>query len=129
MDNRQRGILVSEDEVDINNLLSLILQAEDFTVYQAFDGQAALDLFTKHQGEIDLIVTDLGLPKLGGVELIAKAREMKPSIKIIGASGFGRNNVREEVKRAGADEFLAKPYVTSDLVAMVRRLLGISQSV
>ncbi len=125
MDNRQRGILVSEDEVDINNLLSLILQTENFAVYQAFDGQAALDLFTEHQGEIDLIVTDLGLPKLGGVELIAKAREMKPSIKIIGASGFGRNNVREEVMRAGADEFLAKPYVTSDLVAMVRRLLGV----
>ena len=70
MTNKQGSILISEDEVDINNLLSLILQTEDFTVFQAFDGQAALDLFTAHQDEIELIVTDLGLPKLGGVELI-----------------------------------------------------------
>ncbi|MBI5472114.1 MAG: response regulator [Ignavibacteriae bacterium] len=126
MATRQLGVLISEDEVDINNLLTLILQSEDFLVFQAFDGQTALDLFSVHQDEVDLVVTDLGLPRLGGVDLIAKIREMKPSIRIIGASGFGRNNVREEVKRAGADEFLAKPYVTSDLVASVKRLLGIS---
>jgi DNA-binding response OmpR family regulator len=78
-------ILISEDEADINNLLTLILESENFHVYQAFDGQAALDMFSAHQDEIDLLVTDLGLPKMGGVELIAAVRKMKPSLKIIGA--------------------------------------------
>lgn len=119
-----KTILISEDEADINNLLTLILQMEGFTVLQAFDGQSALETFTSHVNEVDLLVTDLGLPKMGGVELIEKARQMKPSLKIIGASGFGRNNVREEVMRAGADEFMPKPYVTADLVAAVQRLLA-----
>lgn len=121
--NRQPVVLISEDEVDINNLLSVILQAENFSVLQAFDGQSALETFAAHSDEIDLLVTDLGLPKMGGVELIERVRKMKPSVKIIGASGFGRNNVREEVMRAGADEFLPKPYVTAELVATARRLL------
>jgi two-component system cell cycle sensor histidine kinase/response regulator CckA len=124
MGKKQPVVLISEDEIDINNLLTVILQAENFTVLQAFDGQAALDTFTTHADEIDLLVTDLGLPKMGGVELIERVRKMKPSVKIIGASGFGRNNVREEVMRAGADEFLPKPYVTAELVSTARRLLG-----
>ncbi len=124
MADRQLTILISEDEADINGLLALILQAENFNVYQAFDGMAALETFIAHQDEIDLLVTDLGLPKLGGVELIAKIRKMKPSVKIIGASGFGRNNVREEVMQAGGDEFLPKPYVTSELVALAKKLLN-----
>jgi two-component system cell cycle sensor histidine kinase/response regulator CckA len=97
---------------------------EHFTVFQAFDGMTALEVFSAHQDEIDLVVTDLGLPRMGGVELIAKVRQMKPSVKIIGASGFGRNNVREEVMDAGADEFLPKPYITSDLLILVKKLLG-----
>jgi two-component system, cell cycle sensor histidine kinase and response regulator CckA len=120
-----KTILISEDEVDINNLLGLILQSEGFNVLQAFDGESALAVFTAHQSEIDLLVTDLGLPKMGGIELIEKVRKMKPSIKIIGASGFGRNNVREEVMNAGGDEFMPKPYVTSDLVDTAKRLLGV----
>lgn len=123
MSEKQPTILISEDEADINNLLTLVLQMENFNVLQAFDGLAAYETFIAHQAEIDLLVTDLGLPKMGGVELIEKVRKMKPSLKIIGASGFGRNNVREEVMAAGGDEFLPKPYVTSDLLALVKTLL------
>jgi len=125
MAEKQPTILISEDEADINNLLTLILQSENFNVLQAFDGLSALETFTAHQDEIDLLVTDLGLPKIGGVELIEKVRKMKPSLKIIGASGFGRNNVRQEVMQAGADEFMPKPYVTSDLLDLAKRLLGV----
>jgi two-component system cell cycle sensor histidine kinase/response regulator CckA len=124
MTEKQPTVLISEDEPDINNLLALILQAENFNVLQAFDGMAALETFTAHLDEIDLLVTDLGLPKMGGVELIEKVRAMKPSVKIIGASGFGRNNVREEVMNAGGDEFMPKPYVTSDLLVVAKKLLG-----
>lgn len=119
-----KTILISEDEADINNLLAIILQSEGFNTLQAFDGEAALETFAAHKDEIDLLVTDLGLPKLGGVELIEKVRKLKPSVKIIGASGFGRNNVREEVMSAGGDEFMPKPYVTAELVELAKRLLS-----
>lgn len=123
MSDKQQTILIAEDEVDINNLLKLVLQMEDFNVLQAFDGQEAFDTFVAHQHEVDVLVTDLGLPKMGGVELIERVRRMKPSLKIIGASGFGRNNVREEVMTAGGNEFLPKPYVTGDLLELVKALL------
>ncbi len=119
-----KTILISEDEPDINNLLSIILRSEGFNTLQAFDGEAALETFSTNQDEIDLLVTDLGLPKMGGLELIEKVRAMKPAVKIIGASGFGRNNVREEVMNAGADDFMPKPYVTADLVELAKRLLS-----
>lgn len=125
MEGERKTILISEDEVDINNLLTLVLQMENFNVLQAFDGLSALEMFARQQDEIDLVVTDLGLPKMGGLELIEKVRRMKPSVKIIGASGFGRNNVREEVMGAGADDFLPKPYITSDLLALARKLLAL----
>ncbi len=124
MEDKQLTILISEDEVDINNLLTLVLQLENFTVLQAFDGLTAYETFLAHKDEIDLVVTDLGLPKMGGVELIEKVRGLKPSVKIIGASGFGRVNVREEVMNAGADEFMPKPYITADLLLLAKKLLG-----
>lgn len=124
MEDKQPTILISEDEVDINNLLTLVLQLENFNVLQAFDGLTAYETFLARKDEIDLVVTDLGLPKMGGVELIEKVRGLKPSVKIIGASGFGRVNVREEVMNAGADEFMPKPYITADLVLLAKKLLG-----
>ena len=105
MAERVPTVLISEDEVDINNLLALILQSENFNVLQAFDGMSALETFTAHQDEVDLLVTDLGLPLLGGIELIKRVRYMKPSLKIIGASGFGRSNVRETVWRQELTNF------------------------
>ncbi|MBX2989999.1 MAG: response regulator [Bacteroidetes bacterium] len=124
MEDKQLTILISEDEVDINNLLTLVLQLENFNVLQAFDGLTAYETFLAHKDEIDLVVTDLGLPKMGGVELIEKVRGLKPTVKIIGASGFGRVNVREEVMKAGADEFMPKPYITADLLLLAKKLLG-----
>lgn len=120
----QVGILVAEDETDICNLLAMILRAEGFLVFEARDGLEAFEIFKAHADEIALLITDLGLPGLGGVELIEKAKQIKPSVKVIGASGFGRNNVREEVMKAGGHEFLPKPYVAADLVATARKLLA-----
>jgi two-component system, response regulator, stage 0 sporulation protein F len=122
--NRKLGVLIAEDESEIRTLVALFLESEDFTVYQAADGQAALDLCNDRANEIDILLTDLGLPGIGGVELIEQVRLLRPSIKIIGTTGFGRANVREEVTKAGGDEFIAKPFLVEDLVVLVKKLAG-----
>jgi two-component system cell cycle sensor histidine kinase/response regulator CckA len=119
-----RAVLLVEDEYEILGLLSMLFELEGFTVYQAPDGEQALALMEQHLDTIVLLVTDLGLPKLGGVELIERARALKPSIKIIGSSGYGRSNVRDEVLKSGGDVFLPKPFVASELVTTARSLLG-----
>jgi DNA-binding response OmpR family regulator len=56
--------------------------------------------------------------------LISKTRALKPSVKIIGASGYGRATVRDEVIKAGGDEFIGKPFVVEELIATAKKLLG-----
>lgn len=127
-DNSRPTILIVEDDSEIRTLLALVFQIENFTVLQAVDGEEALRLFREHQEKLVLMITDLGLPKLGGVELIREVRSLKPSVKIIGSSGYGRANIREEVLQAGGDEFLPKPYITTDLIQTVKQLLSAGQS-
>jgi DNA-binding response OmpR family regulator len=117
------GILIVEDEPEIRLLLSEVFRIDNFQVYQAQDGQEAVRVFKENQDNISVVVTDLGLPNLGGIELIEMIRKMKPSLKIIGSSGYGRANVREEVLQAGGDCFIAKPYITTELIRTVKELL------
>ena len=123
-ENCAKGILVVEDDAEIRLLLSEVFRVEQFDVYQASDGEEALQVFATNQDKIVLIITDLGLPKLGGVELISMVRAASPGIKIIGSSGYGKANIRDEVLRAGGDEFIPKPYVTTELIKTVRRMLS-----
>ena len=121
-----RGVLLAEDQTEIRELLSIIFEMEGFRVFQGVDGQAALEILQQNKEDIILLVTDLGLPRLGGVELIQKARALKPSLRIMGTSGYGRVNVREEVLAAGGDDFFAKPFVAIELVQKAKSLLGLT---
>ncbi len=116
-------ILISEDETEIRELLVVLFKAEGFRVFSAGDGQAALDIVQEYGRAITLLITDLGLPKLGGIELIHKALQINPGLKVIAASGFGHANVRAELLREGVADFFPKPFSPVDLLATARRLL------
>ncbi|HEX9657797.1 MAG TPA: response regulator [Bacteroidota bacterium] len=118
-----KGILIAEDDEEIRRLLAVVFRLENFVVFEAEDGIDAREIFKQHANEIHLVITDLGLPGLGGVELIEQIRAISPSVKIIGASGFGKSNVVEEVMNAGGDDFLSKPFNTEDLMSLTHRLL------
>jgi len=120
----QIGILIAEDDEEIRHLLTIVFQLENYTVFEAEDGTAALQMFTENLTAIHLVISDLGLPGLGGVELIERIRALSSTVKIIGASGYGKANVREEVLKAGGDAFLPKPFNTGELIDSVHRLLG-----
>ena len=116
--------MIVEDEPELRSLLAMLLESEDLMVFQARDGQAAVDLLGEHSAEIGLIITDLGLPRLGGVDLIARARSLNPSVKIIGTSGLSVGGTREMTMKAGADAFLAKPFSVKEIVSAVHSVLG-----
>jgi two-component system, cell cycle sensor histidine kinase and response regulator CckA len=116
-------VLIVEDEQELRTLFAFLLEGERFTVLQAKDGQSALETLQTHAAAITLMITDLGLPHLGGVELIERARELNPSIKIIGTSGLGGFRMRDIVLKAGADAFIPKPFSVNDVLNVVRTLL------
>jgi len=124
MDTSGNAVLVVEDQDEIRKLVALLFEMEQFTVYQATTGLQALHTFEEHRDEIILLLTDLGLPEMGGLELVERVRAMKPNTKIIGTSGYGRQNIREELLKAGGDEFIPKPFVVDELVKISKRLLG-----
>ena len=119
----RRTVLVVEDEGEIRDLLAMMFEAEGVAVLKAGDGEEALNLIREHGKEIDLLVTDLGLPKLGGIELIQQARVIQPSLQVIAATGFGHPNVRAELRKVGVDEFFPKPFSPLELLIAARRLL------
>jgi DNA-binding response OmpR family regulator len=124
-DDGNGSVLIVEDEAELRTLFTIVLGDENLAVLQAHDGNVALALLQERASHIRLLITDLGIPSLGGVELIARARELNPDMKIIGTSGMGGQNIQEMVIGAGADAFLAKPFSIDDVVRLVRRLLAL----
>ena len=118
------SVLIVEDEQELRKLFAMLLEIEGFVVHQADDGRQGLELMKAHAGDIGLLITDLNLPKLAGVDLINQARKLNPSVKIVGTSGMGGNTVREMVIKAGADDFLPKPFQPQEAIRKLKALLG-----
>ena len=119
-----KTILVAEDELEIREFLVMMFDVEGFNVLKASDGREALDLMHQQTQAVDLLVTDLGLPRLGGMELIQQARIRFPLLKVVAISGFGHANVRSGLKAIGVDVFFPKPFYPRDLLATVKEMLG-----
>jgi DNA-binding response OmpR family regulator len=125
-DPRSKGILLVEDEAELRSLFATLLQMERFTVFEADDGDSGLELLEEHRDEIDLVITDLNLPRLGGVELIGRVRSVKPTVKVIGTSGIGGADITKIVRDAGADAFMPKPFAPQEAIKTVRDMLSTS---
>jgi len=121
----RRVVLIAEDEEEIRELLAMMFEAEGVVVLKAGDGESALDLIRKYKGEISLLVTDLGLPKLGGIDVIHQGREIHPGLRVIAATGFGHPQVRAELRNEGVDEFFPKPFSPLELLRVARKLLDL----
>lgn len=124
---RQKGdaptVLIVEDEEVLVELLRTMLEAQGFRVLVATDGEKAVQIYSEQKDRIRIVLTDMGLPKLGGWEVLARVRGMNPDAKIVCASGFMDSSVRQEMIDAGAVEFVQKPYVYDQLVMLFRKIL------
>jgi len=117
-------ILIMDDEEAILSFLKERLTYEGFNVLIAIDGIEGMKLFNDNQ--IDLVITDIIMPRKEGIEAIFEMKEICPDIKIIAMSGGGRNQPESYLgiaKDAGADCTFEKPFKTSELVTAVYTLL------
>ena len=117
-------ILIVDDDIGILELIRLNLEAYDFSVLTASEGTAALALYAERRDEIKAVVTDLRMPILGGLELIAKLREINPSVKIIGISGQDACDAEAKAARPFLQAFLSKPFSREALLEALRVCLG-----
>jgi signal transduction histidine kinase len=107
-------VLLVDDDIAVLHSTRSFLEIQDYTVISASDGMEAIKLYTQHQADIKLAILDIMMPKISGISLIPKLREINPTIKIIAMSGLAAN--REPALAAGANAFLTKPYNLKDLL-------------
>lgn len=113
-------ILVVEDEHKIANSIKKGFEQETWTVDVAFDGEEGYDLASSE--EYDVVVLDLMLPKLSGIETCKKLREEKIHIPILMLTARGELSDKLEGLNSGADDYLVKPFAFEELLARVRAL-------
>ena len=113
--------MIVEDKIPLNRSLSKILQRAGFAVDQAFDGQEALDLIDGQYH--DLIILDLTLPKVDGLEVIARLRRAGITTPILVLTARAATPQIVAGLRSGADDYLSKPFEVEELLARVQVLL------
>lgn len=114
-------LLLVEDEKTLNSILKKGLEKLSYAIDSAFDGEEALELFFVN--EYDLVILDLNLPKINGLEVLKKIREKNKKVKVIILSA--KNRVEDKIigLDLGANDYLEKPFDFLELSARIRNLL------
>jgi DNA-binding response OmpR family regulator len=118
-------ILLVDDEESIQKLLAYPLEREGYRVVQARDGEEALARFA--EGAVDLVVLDLMLPKLGGLEVCRRMREAETAVPIIMLTARGDEVDKVVGLEIGADDYITKPFSIREFMSRVRALLRRAQ--
>ncbi len=117
-------ILLIDDEEEVRNLGKIILEEKGYRVLVAKDGLEGIKLFRENGHQIDLVLLDLIMPKKDGVEVFKELKKLDPSIKIILVTGYALDKDAQELRKAGADAFVTKPYRVNELLQTIRQVLG-----
>jgi DNA-binding NtrC family response regulator len=96
-------------------------------VATAEDGEAAVAYYGRHGREIDLVLLDLVMPRMGGRECFRALKAMDPGVRAVLCSGYGFNIAAQELLDEGVLEFLPKPYAPGNLSELLTRILGVAR--
>ena len=108
-----KTILVVEDEEIERKLLSEVLETLAYEVAQAQNGREALDIMSKQK--VDLILTDVHMPELNGLELLKRVREMGNNLPVIIMTGFDASEAQKSAEKYNAAALLLKPFRIQEL--------------
>ncbi|HTB73993.1 MAG TPA: ATP-binding protein [Polyangiaceae bacterium] len=116
-------VLVCDDDDDVRNLIVEVLRLRAYSIITARSGEHALELARRHQGRIHLLVSDLAMPGLGGMDLGAQLRSRDPSLRVLYISGYSDGAERLPSPRDPGVHFLPKPFLPGDLTSAVSHIL------
>lgn len=116
-------VLVVEDEPSVRNFLVRTLSNQGYSVIEADDGVRGYELALLHAAEIDLIITDVVMPKLGGAEMVRRLRISIPDLKVIFVSGHSEDKLDASDITASGTAFLYKPFNLEALYSKIHELL------
>lgn len=118
---KREKILIVEDEHSMNEVLRILLESEGFEVTSAFDGAEGIDYLKK---EIyDLVITDLRMPEVDGFQVLKTAKELFPDTVVIMITAYGTNERVIEAMKAGAYDFIHKPFQVDEIRIIINKAL------
>src|ERR1700752_1210616 len=117
------AILIVEDEAKMRRLLELNLGEDGFTTFSAEDAETGLKLL--HQNPIDLVLTDLKLPGMNGLEFLEAVKRHNAAIPFVVMTAFGSVETAVEAMKAGASDYVLKPFSLSEMRMVVRKELDV----
>ncbi|MFI3255067.1 MAG: response regulator transcription factor [Eubacteriales bacterium] len=123
MKGTQKAILIVDDEARIVRVLADYLTASGYAVFEAFDGEEALDVFAAHNTEIDLILLDVMMPKLDGTEVLEEIRKTS-LVPVIFLTAKGTEYDQIRGFQSGADDYMVKPFSQSVLVLRIEAIMN-----
>ena len=117
------AILVVEDEELVRRMLRRALESSGYRVLEAREGLDALATVRRHEGDLDLVVTDVVMPRMGGIELAERLREEWPKIRVLFMSGYAHRDGWAGVGLPAGARFLEKPFGPHEVAMKVRETL------
>jgi PAS domain S-box-containing protein len=116
-------ILLVDDDAHVRQVASEMIAYMGFKVLTAVDGREGLEIFRTHLQEINGVILDLSMPKMGGEEAFREFRQLRPDLPIILSSGYNEQDVIQRFTLDGLDGYLQKPYSLSNLREVLERVL------
>ncbi len=116
-------ILLAEDDESLRNMVLSLLESFGYKVIIAVDGEDAVQKYRKNMKQIQLLLFDVVMPKKNGIDAYNEIRDIKPGIKVLFASGYATDAVQLKTLADDNAMFISKPYLPSNLLAIVRSML------
>lgn len=119
----EETVLLAEDEPSLRPLITEVLRRNGYKVLEAVNGIDAIKLAAEHRGQIDLVVSDLVMPEMGGVELIQRLAKSQPGMRALFISGYTEGGTVHQGARPAGIAYLQKPFTPRALAEKVREVL------
>ncbi len=116
-----RKILVVDDEESIREFFEIMLKREGYQVLSASNGKEGLEQLKKHQ--VDLIISDIQMPEMSGMELLAQVKEQDPEMPVVMITAFGSTDTAVEAMKLGASDYLQKPFKLDEVKLIIAKAL------
>ncbi|MDE3058942.1 MAG: response regulator, partial [Bacteroidota bacterium] len=116
-------ILLVEDEEILRELVKSSLEEKGYRVIEAADGKEAVETYRAHKNEIAVVLCDMGLPKIGGWDAFQMMRQINPDVSVIFASGYLDPELKTQIIKDGAKDFVQKPYEPETITKRIREVI------
>jgi CheY-like chemotaxis protein len=116
-------LLLAEDDQDVRTLMTTVLRESGYRIIEAADGREALDKYKLHSAEIDLLILDVIMPRMGGKDVYDAVKVLSPDSKILFISGYAADALGKKGLFEEGVQFVAKPTSPFELLKKIRSIL------